>query len=672
MAISWTDTPLIKKIQLPSGNEYFIADREAREEIQTLADAIAGGVSFIIAWDGKSTPVRADIPAGVVIQYEGSIYTGLLDADEAVPGAFYLIHSDTQLYKDVYDEYVPVGESGSKTWEKIGDTQVDLSNVVTDVTLNKSTANVIGSGATFTITQPTITLSTGSTGDVIIITGIAVAANKDDVVPAITGLGDPSTAKVIGSGATFTHTNPTVTLSTGATAGTGVVSVATGISSVTQPTVSLNGEDSSAAGRAQYIESLDTTKLSATASGGGVGWSNKDSKTVLTGVKVTTQPTVTLTANTATDTGRLQYMETPETATTTKLSATADITGKTTNVLTSVSSSSSKLATTTVKPAVSASGNFVTSVTSQTTADGTTTSHQGTAASPNATYNTYALGDVSVSNEVLSIKGLTLDTQTTNSGNIANVNYATVGSNVTVATGSLSTSGGGGSVVISATGGNTTAAVTSAPAVTISSGTTGDVTVVTGIVEGTKKYMSAAASGTVVGSNGTATVIGTNATLSHTNPTVKLVSGDTGDVTVVTGGTTKYMAATASGVAVTPTTTNLKATASGGSVAWNSKDEKTVVTGYANPTTDNVLGEGTTFTVTPTTTHLKATATNGNVAWNNKDQKTVLTSGTDITKTYGGSGDVDTYTTEVTTAGTSITFSGLKGQPKSFTLVKVE
>jgi hypothetical protein len=38
---------------------------------------------------------------------------------------------------DVYDEYVPVGETGSKSWEKIGDTTIDLSNIVTGVTLNK-------------------------------------------------------------------------------------------------------------------------------------------------------------------------------------------------------------------------------------------------------------------------------------------------------------------------------------------------------------------------------------------------------------------------------------------------------------------------------------------------------------------------------------------------------
>ena len=45
-----------------------------------------------------------------------------------------------------------------EAWEKLGDTQVDLSDVVTGVSLSKQTDTVIGSDATFTITQPTITL----------------------------------------------------------------------------------------------------------------------------------------------------------------------------------------------------------------------------------------------------------------------------------------------------------------------------------------------------------------------------------------------------------------------------------------------------------------------------------------------------------------------------------
>ena len=198
MAYTDNNTPVIEKITLPSGNTYFIADREIRDVVDTLSQTVAGGVSYTIAWDGTSEPVVGNIPAGVVVNYNGTDYTGTMVANNATPGAFYLVKSGTQIDgKDVYDEYVPVGAAGSKTWEKIGDTQIALSDIVTAVSLSKQTDTVIGSDATFTITQPTVALSTG------------------------------------------------------ATAGTGVISVATGITS-------------------------------ATATGGGAAWNSKDSKTVVT------------------------------------------------------------------------------------------------------------------------------------------------------------------------------------------------------------------------------------------------------------------------------------------------------------------------------------------------------------------------------------------------------
>lgn len=199
MAYTDINTPVIEKITLPSGNTYFIADREIRDVVDTLSQAIAGGIKYIVCWDGTSTPVVANIPAGVKVIYNEVEYTGTLAANSADPGAFYLVKSSTQAGStlDVYDEYVPTGASGSKTWEKIGDTQIDLSNVVTGVSLTKQTDTVIGTDATFTITQPTVALSTG------------------------------------------------------ATAGTGVISVATGITS-------------------------------ANATGGGAAWDSKDQKTVIT------------------------------------------------------------------------------------------------------------------------------------------------------------------------------------------------------------------------------------------------------------------------------------------------------------------------------------------------------------------------------------------------------
>ena len=60
--------PEISKIQLPSGNTYDIKDAVARQ-------MIAGGVSFIIAWNGTGTPDESAIPEGVQIRIETSTST---------------------------------------------------------------------------------------------------------------------------------------------------------------------------------------------------------------------------------------------------------------------------------------------------------------------------------------------------------------------------------------------------------------------------------------------------------------------------------------------------------------------------------------------------------------------------------------------------------------------
>jgi len=405
--MSYTDvnTPVISKIKLPSGNEYYIADREIRDVVDALSDTVAGGVSYMVSWDGTEEPIPSQIPAGVTVTYNNTDYTGTLSANNATPGAFYLVPVGGDETNNIYAEYVPVGATGSKTWEKIGDTAVDLSDYVTAVTLNKQTDTVIGTDSTFTITQPTVTLSTG------------------------------------------------------ATAGDGVISVATGITNVINPSVALSEQSTTATGRVEYTKSVSTTKLTAT----------------------------------------------------------ADITGKTGSAASSVTPTTKKLATTTVTGVSgSTTPNVVKSRTSQTTADGTGTASQT---------NTDWLKGVSVSNGVLTIGAATMDTQTTYSADAPeSITIPTAaGSATTVATGSVTTTGSGADIVTDVAVGDTVTVVTSAPTVTLS-------------------------------------------------------TGSTGDVTVATGGTTKYMAATASGTEVTPATTNIKATASGANTAWNSKDSVTVLT----------------------------------------------------------------------------------------------
>lgn len=214
MAYVDINTPVIDQIQLPSGTKYYIADRELRNTFQNI---MAAGIEYIIAWDGITAPDVTKIPDGLIVSYSGTSYTGTFDANNAKSGAFYLVKSSSlpsSQVLDIYQEYISIGEANSKTWEKLGDTKLNLTDTVTDVALNKQTNTVIGANSTFTVTQPTISLTTDSTsgtGKVQVATGVnSATVSKSNTEEVLKGLGSPATANVIGANSTFTITQPTI------------------------------------------------------------------------------------------------------------------------------------------------------------------------------------------------------------------------------------------------------------------------------------------------------------------------------------------------------------------------------------------------------------------------------------------------------------------------------
>ena len=461
----------ISKITLPSGNTYDIKDAVARQ-------MISGGVTFIIAWDGTSTPVVADIPEGVKVTYNSTEYTGTLTAEtsgvdpHAQAGAFYLVKSSTLPSSetlDIYDEYVPAGTTGSKFWEKIGDTKIDLSDVVTDVSLSKQTDTVIGTDATFTITQPTVALA---------------------------------------------------------------------------------AESSSATGRAEYIQSVSTNKIKgtasgtavtpstanikATASGGGASWNSKDSKTVVTGYTIAAANKDTFVKSVS--------AETNKNLVTTSITPTNG-----TETVSKVTKTASKLATTTVPNVTSAGSASTWSFTMGTGTGNTETlviSGANSTAPTLGTAKTVATGSVDSNGSGADVvTGVTVSDKT----------VAKAGSAVTVATGSTSTTGTGDPVVTGVTVGDSADAIVSLP-----SPSTASVIGASSTFTNTQPTVKLETGGTA-GATGVVTVA--TGISSVTQPTIALATDANGDVTVVTSAATKYM----------------KATASGANTAWNSKDSVTVL-----------------------------------------------------------------------------------------------
>lgn len=251
--MSYTDifTPVIEKIQLPSGSQYYVADREARDAISSIGQLVAGGIAFIIAWDEVSTPVAANIPAGIIVGESPNQVTGTLAASSASSGAFYLIKSSTSTSLDVYDEYVRI-KTGSNpdtyAWEKIGDTQLDLTDIVTNVSLNKQTDVAIGENATFSVTQPTVTLTASNSAGAgkpsyiedisltkkYVTSSTSVTPGSNDLVMAITGYSNPSSSNFID---TITPANTYLTTSS-ITGISGSTSASAAIAGTSQTTAS--------------------------------------------------------------------------------------------------------------------------------------------------------------------------------------------------------------------------------------------------------------------------------------------------------------------------------------------------------------------------------------------------------------------------------------------------
>ena len=333
----------ISRIQMPSGNVYEIKDAVARQ-------AIAGGVSFIIAWNGNSTPVVSDIPAGVVVRYNGTDYTGTLSADSSQAGAFYLVASSDTV-QNVYSEYVAIGTTGSKTWEKLGDTTIDLSDLGAlaykdSVTLNKGTGdNVLGEATTFTNGTSSVTFGAHTTDKVLgsdatftttvtpattnikaTASGTAVAADGTDTfvksypgatsklatttVPNVTGNTDVTIPNVTSAGSASTWS---FSMGTGADAETLIISGANGSAPTLGTALSASKVTLGTA------KTVATGSLSASGGGGTVmtGLGTATTASALTGVQITSQPTIALSTGATAGTGVISVATGITSATTT-------------------------------------------------------------------------------------------------------------------------------------------------------------------------------------------------------------------------------------------------------------------------------------------------------------------------------------------------------------------
>lgn len=321
----------ISVVKLPSGNSYNIKDTTARSDIATEVsnrqseitrlEGLIGDITsikFVVAWDGNSPPTVANIPQGVVVTYNGTNYTGTKSPSTAEAGTFYLVHSSSET-RNTFDEYVVVGSTPyTYYWEKIGTTDVDLSGYVTNVTLNQQTDVVLGEATTFTASGTAV----GKTTKYLSASASGTAVGANGTASAVTGYPNATTASFlqdsdISYGKLVTTTVPNVTsagtastwsfaMGTGTEAETLIISGANNTIPTlgTAKTVATGAVSTSGTGGTVAIDAQANQEHTAITALG-----TPSTASALTGVKVTTQPTITLTANASTATGRITYVE---------------------------------------------------------------------------------------------------------------------------------------------------------------------------------------------------------------------------------------------------------------------------------------------------------------------------------------------------------------------------
>lgn len=115
-------------VALPTKLSQITALMSNLSSLVATLDAAVGNLSgdeIVVAWDGASVPVVANIPAGVSVEYEGTTYTGTMVADSTTVGKTYYVGEEGT---DTMERYITVDNGGTYTWFDYGSTDIDLSD----------------------------------------------------------------------------------------------------------------------------------------------------------------------------------------------------------------------------------------------------------------------------------------------------------------------------------------------------------------------------------------------------------------------------------------------------------------------------------------------------------------------------------------------------------------
>lgn len=235
----------IEKITLPNGTTYNIKDSVAREQIATITSGIGGGMEY----KGVTTTKLVDGSTETTIVINNSNYTP--------------INGDIVIYEDKEFIFATVGHTS--TWHEFGSTGSLKALAFKDT----ASANVTSGG---TVSAPTFTGKAKS---------VSVSGNATVTMPQVEwGVEDVNTGKTSIKTASLGTTDTSVVTPTAKATGT----------AVSLNTTSIDAVDS-VGSLPSWSASVDGETLSFSFNAGSLP--TKAAKTVATGVGSVTQPTIT-------------------------------------------------------------------------------------------------------------------------------------------------------------------------------------------------------------------------------------------------------------------------------------------------------------------------------------------------------------------------------------------
>lgn len=142
MSRTYANVPVLSKIKIGE-SYYYLKDSDARAILDSINDeaytALQAGMGTVAGNDGKlvtARNIKAYVDSAVSVGLVIEVVQTLPTASAETMGKLYFVR-DAHAVGDIYDEYItyidPKAESVEYKWEKIGNTDIDLSGYVTDV-----------------------------------------------------------------------------------------------------------------------------------------------------------------------------------------------------------------------------------------------------------------------------------------------------------------------------------------------------------------------------------------------------------------------------------------------------------------------------------------------------------------------------------------------------------